>query len=155
MTYPLTLQPLCEVQAYLATPVVIGSASRGIRIIFPVEKGTVRGTAIKGILKPFGADWALIRHDNCLELDVRILIETDDAALIHTYYTGIIDMTEQQVATFLGGGLPNNLLIHVTPRFETSHERYQWLNRIQAVGAGSVEVVDGQMRVSYSWYQLT
>lgn len=154
MKYSLNLEPLCEVEAYLTPPIVVGSGGSGIRVILPVEEGTVQGPGIQGKVKPFGADWALIRQDNCLELDVRILLETHDGALIHTYYKGIIDMTQEQVANFLGGGLPENLVIYTTPRFETGHERYQWLNRLQAVGCGSVAVVNGRIQVSYSMYRL-
>ncbi|MBU3968408.1 MAG: DUF3237 domain-containing protein, partial [Euryarchaeota archaeon] len=44
-------------------------------------RGKVR---LNGKFRPFGADWGLIRGDNCLELDVRGVIETDNGALIHT-----------------------------------------------------------------------
>lgn len=144
---------LCEVEAYL-NPVPIGPGSWGTRIIFNVEGGSVKGPEINGKLSAFGADWGIIRQDNCLELDVRILIETDDSVLIHTYYKGIIDMTKEQVDTFLGGAIPENLSIYVTPRFETTHEKYRWMNRIQAIGRGSVGIVDNRIVVSYSWYKL-
>ena len=154
MKYELKLKPLCEVEACLALPVPVGRGSWGTRIIFPVEGGTVKGPGIHGKLSAFGSDWGLIRQDNCFELDVRILMETDDGALIHTYYEGIIDMSEEQVDTFLGGAIPEGLNIYVTPRFETSHDKYQWMTRIQAAGLGSVGIVNGRIVVSYSWYAL-
>ncbi len=151
--YDIKPEFLCEVDAYLV-PLPVGPANWGTRIIFKVEGGTVKGSRINGKLSAFGADWGLIRHDTCLELDVRILIETDDGALIHTYYNGIIDMTQEEVDTFLGGAIPENLNIYVTPRFETSHKDYLWMNRIQAAGLGSVGIVDGRIVVSYSWHEL-
>ncbi len=106
----------------------------GNQISLSDSGGSVKGPKIQGKIRPFGADWCLIRADNCFELDVRILIETDDGAYIHTYYCGIVDMTKEQVDRFRGGELPIGLKVYTTPRFETSHEKYQWLNRIQVVG---------------------
>lgn len=153
--YDMKLEPLCEVEAYLAAPVPVGPSSWGTRLILPVEGGAITGPGLQGKIQAFGADWGLIRPDNCLELDVRLLIETHDGALIHTYYNGVIDMTDDQVEEFLGGAIPKDLDIYVTPRFETSYDTYRWLTRIQAVGIGGVEVVDGRILVSYSWYKLS
>ena len=50
----------------------------------------VKGPKVNWKFRPFGADCGLIRGDNCLELDVREVIETDNGALIHTYYNGIL-----------------------------------------------------------------
>ncbi len=152
--YEMELEPLCEVVAYVAPPIPVGSSSWGIRLIFPVLEGTVKGPKLNGKIRPFGADWGLIRADNCFELDVRIVIETDDGAFIHTCYRGIIAMTKEQVDKFLAGELPAGLCPYVTPRFETSHEKYQWLTRIQVVGRGSVEQEGNKFKVSYSWYGL-
>ncbi len=54
----------------------------------------------------------------------------------------------------VGGELPTRLKLYPTPRFETSHEKYQWLNRIQVVGRGSVEPEGDRFKVTYSWYAL-
>lgn len=153
--YEMKLEPLCEVVAYVTAPIPVGPSSWGTRLIFPVVEGTVKGPKLNAKFRPFGADWGLIRADNCFELDVRAVLETDDGAFIHTYYTGIIDMTKEQVDKFLAGELPTGLSLYVTPRFETSHEKYQWLTRIQAVGRGSVEPEGDRFKVTYSWYVLT
>jgi len=41
--------------------------------------------------------------------------------------------------------------IYVTPRFETGDERYTWLNRIQAVGKGTVHE---DLSLDYEWYEV-
>ena len=153
--YEMKLEPLCEVVGYVTTPILVGRSSWGIRLIAPVVGGTVKGPKLNGKARPLGADWGLIRADNCFELDVRILIETDDGAFIHTYYSGIAAMTKEQVDRFLTGELPKGLSLYVTPRFETGHENYQWLTRIQAVGRGSLEPEGDRIKVTYSWYVLT
>jgi hypothetical protein len=153
--YPLKLEPLCDITGYLTAPIPIGASSWGTRLIFPVVEGTFTGTKIKGKIRPFGADWGILRVDNCFELDVRGLLETDDGAVIHVYYSGIVDMTKEEADKFLSGEIPANLSIYVTPRFETSHQKYKWLNRVQAVGRGSVEREGDRFKVTYSWYILT
>ena len=155
--YKINLDHICDVVAYVSPPVPIGPSSRGTRLFFPVvgEDGYVDGPKLKGKLLPLGEDAALIRADNCFELDVRIVIETEDKAMIYTTYGGVIDMTEEEVNNFLSGELPSGLKLYTTPRFETAHENYQWLTRIQTVGRGSVDHAEGRFRASYSWYALT
>ena len=126
----------------------------GIRTIGPVVGGTVKGPRLNGKIRPPGADWLLIRPDNCAELDVRIVIETDDGANILVFYAGMSALTQEQVDGFLAGEVPEGVDIYVAVRFETGHEDYQWLTRLQAVGRGSIEPdVDG-IKVTYSWYAL-
>jgi hypothetical protein len=148
------LEFLCDVVAYVSAPLPIGPASWGTRLVFPVVRGAFEGPKFRGTLKPFGADWAILRPDNCLEVDVRIVLETHDAALVHAEYRGIIDLTYEQVEKLLSGQAVEGLKIHTAPRFETSHPNYLWLNRIQAVGCGSGEPEGEGLKVSYSWYVL-
>ena len=42
-------------------------------------------------------------------------------------------------------------LIATAPTFQTSHKKYLWLNRIQAVAAGQI---NGQGELVYSLYQV-
>jgi len=134
----------------------IGPSSWGVRLVAPLVGGTIEGPKIKGTLLPVGGDWALLRADNCLEIDVRGVIETDDGAFIYTHYRGVADMTQEHVEAFLQRGeAAEDVDLYVTPRFETSHENYQWLARIQAVGRGRLEQEEDRLKVTYSWYVLT
>jgi hypothetical protein len=63
----------------------IGKGGWGTRCIVPIQGGTVEGPKIKATAKSFGADWVLIRPDNAFEVDVRLVLETDDGALIYMY----------------------------------------------------------------------
>ena len=123
-------------------------------MIFPLVRGTAEGPKLKGTVRPFGADWAIIRADNCLELDVPLIVETDDGALIHVEYRGVIDLTKEEVEQLLSGQAVEDMKIHTAPRFETAHPDYVWLNRIQAVGCGRGELVGEELKVTYSWYAL-
>ena len=75
--------------------------------------------------------------------------------LIHTYYNGVADLTEEQYNAFLAGEEVKDIKLFITPRYETSHEKYQWLTRIQAVGLGSAEREGDRTKVTYSVYALT
>ena len=68
-------------------------------------------------------------------LDVRVVVETDDGALIYITYEGRADWSEG----------PGTKPIYMAPKFETSDERYTWLNAVQAVGKGQL----GAGTVSY------
>ena len=154
--YGMNLEHVAEVEAYVTAPIPVGPSSWGTRLIFPVVGGgTVKGPKLNGTLQSFGADWGIIRADDCFDLDVRIVIETDDGAFIHTCYRGVVDLTKEQADQFRGGNLPSDLSLYTTPRFETSHENYQWLTRVQVVGKGSVEPAEDKFSVTYSWYVLT
>jgi hypothetical protein len=67
-------------------------------------------------------------------------MRTHDDALVYVTYGGRIDMS--------GGALTEP--IFVAPRFETSDERYAWLNLVQAVGIGQL---DGE-HLHYDWFEL-
>ncbi len=151
--YGLALKPLCDVVAYVSI-VPIGRSSRGVRNIAPILEGSVQGPRLSGKLPPVGADFAVIRPDNCLELDVRAVVQTEDGANIYVYYHGVVDMTEEQVARFTEGEIPDGARLYTTPRFATAHDNYRWLTRLQAVGRGSVVSEGERLKVTYSWYTL-
>ncbi len=154
--YEMKLEPLCEVEVYVSAPFPVGSSSWGTRLIFPiVGEGTIKGPKLNGRILPFGAEWGLIRADNCFDLDVRLVIETDDGAFIHTEVRGVAAMTQEGADQFLAGEPPQGLILYTIPRFETGHENYQWLTRIQAVGRGGVEQGGDRLNLTFSWYALT
>ena len=72
-------------------------------------------------------------------LDIRATLRTDDGHLIYTSYTGRAH----------GGGTPE-FYFRVTPYYETSSEKYGWLNRIVAVGVGSITPTG----VAYNVYEI-
>ena len=85
--YEMKLEHICEAPFYDGAPIPVGPSSWGTRLVLPVLEGTVEGPKIKGRIRPFGADWGILRADNCFEIDVRAIIETDDGAFIHVYYS--------------------------------------------------------------------
>jgi len=130
------LVPLCTFEANLSGLHDIGTGPAGTRTIAEVGGGTVTGDRLSGSLKGnAAADWMLTDANGVATLDVRVIIETDDGALVYVTYGGR--------AEWSGG--PGSAPIYIAPRFETSDERYTWLNAIQAVGKGQL----GRGTVSY------
>ena len=124
----LTLVPLATMVAELRPPRVLPNTPAGTRMIYEVVSGSISGERLNAqLVGDSAADWLLVGPDGTGTLDVRSLVETDDGALVFLQYHGRVD---------LSGGADAPLFS--TPRFETGDERYSWLNKLQAVGKGSL-----------------
>jgi hypothetical protein len=143
---------LCELVADLEEPQVIGATPKGIRMIYPVRGGTVRGNKINGEILAFGADWLLLRADGAGEIDARATIKTDDGESIYAWYRGILNVSPEVMARAQSNEDvdPSEYYFRTTPVFETGSERYGWLNRIICVGVGKI----GAKKVSYKVYHI-
>ena len=88
MTPPLSSLPvdfLFSITAGTAdpAPVVLPRAGGNLTII-TVMSGTFEGPKIRGRVLPVaGGDWVSVRDDGSMRLDVRIVLETDDGALVY------------------------------------------------------------------------
>lgn len=142
---------LCELEADLSAPELIGPVPEGVRTTFYIEGGTFEGPKIRGKVRPVGADWLLMRPDGVGQLDVRATLETDDGELIYVYYYGLIDLRGSAVPEGEGGVQPmENARILTNPIFRTASEKYSWLNSTFAVAVGA----PGENKVSYSIYEI-
>ena len=131
-------QPLMTVRIAAAAPQKLGTVPHGVRIIVPVTGGDFDGPRLRGRILPGGGDWLLLRSDDVLELDLRITLETDDHALIYMTFQGLRHGPPDVIAA-LGRGEavdPASYYFRTVPRFETSSEKYAFLNRMIAVGIG-------------------
>jgi hypothetical protein len=131
-------QPLMTVRIVAAPPQKIGAIPHGIRSIVPVTGGDFEGPRLRGKVMPGGGDWLLLRSDGVLELDLRITLETDDRALIHMSFQGLRHGPADVIAALGRGEVvdPASYYFRTVPRFETSAEKYAFLNRIITVGVG-------------------
>ena len=129
---------LMMLEVSVAEPQRIGVVPRGTRVTVPITGGNFEGPRLRGKVRPGGGDWTLLRADGVLELDLRTTLETDDGALIHLASFGLRHGTPDVIAA-LGRGEsvdPANYYFRTTPRFETSVEKYRFLNRLLAVASG-------------------
>ena len=133
-------RPLMTVRIAAAPPQELGAVPHGIRSIIPVTGGDFEGPGLRGKVLSGGGDWLLLRDDGVLELDLRVTLETDDRALIHMTFQGLRHGPPDVIAALGRGEVidPASYYFRTLPRFETSTERYAYLNRIITVGVGEV-----------------
>lgn len=118
----------------------IGATPRGNRGIGPITGGAFKGPKLNGEVLPGGGDWLMGRSDGAFDLDVRATLRTDDGALIYMPYPGIVAGAPDVLQRLFSGDDvdPSEYYLRVTPTFETSAEKYEWLNRVVAVGTGAL-----------------
>jgi hypothetical protein len=115
-------------------------------VIVEVASVEVKGDRLRGeMMGAATADWLLIGPEGTVTPDIRAALRTDDGAIIFVQYSGRMTGDWSQ-----GPQLPAT--VYVAPRFETSDERYLWLNRIQAIGKGTL-YEDG-LSLDYEWYEV-
>jgi hypothetical protein len=116
----------------------IGAVPHGTRITAPIASGHFEGARLRGRVLPGGGDWTLLRSDGVLELDLRLTLETDDGALIHMTSFGLRHGRPEVIAAIARGESvdPSTYYFRTAPRFETSHSKYEFLNRLLAVASG-------------------
>ena len=113
------------------------------RVIAECRTFDVVGDRINGHLKGnAAADWLTLDGRGQGTLDVRLLVETDDGALVFVSYRGRLD---------LSGG-PGAAPSYAAPLFDTGDERYMWINGIQAVAKGQLS--DDGSTLVYEVYEV-
>jgi Protein of unknown function (DUF3237) len=120
-------RPLMTLRLNTAPTQNIGAGPSGARVTFPITGGSFEGDRLRGKVLPGGDDWTVKRSDGVMELDLRITLETDDAALIYMTFVGIRDDG--------GTGAP---YFRTLPRFEVAEPKYAFLNRLLAIGTGEI-----------------
>jgi len=130
---------LMTLRVEVATPQNIGAVPHGTRRTVPITGGRFEGPRLRGTVLPGGSiDWTLLRADGVLELDLRATLRTEDGALISMRSFGLRHGPPDVIAA-LGRGEtvdPASYYFRTTPRFETAHPTYAFLNRRVAVASG-------------------
>ncbi len=132
---------LFEMRMTLAAAQQVGVTPYGDRRIRYLEGGTFSGPKLHGEVLPWGADWVLLRADGARDLDVRLTLRADDGHLIYVTARGILDASPETFQRIVMGEdvAPADCYFRTTPLFETSSEKYAWLNRVVAVTIGSIK----------------
>ena len=117
----------------------IGAAPGGDRRVGVVAGGAFTGERLNGTVLEGGADWIIVRPDGCMLLDVRLVLKTDDGALIGLTYRGLRHGPADIMAKVAAGEPvdPSSYYFRTTVLFETAAEKYGWLNRVFGIGIGS------------------
>jgi hypothetical protein len=135
----LTSRPLFDISITLHPIQEIGQTPAGERRVIPVSGGHFNGERLNGTILPHaGSDLLLLRVDGSFQQDVRLVLRTDDGALILMTYRGIRHSAPdvgRRIAR--GEQVPrSDYYLRIAPFFETAAAGYTWLNRIVAVGVG-------------------
>ena len=130
---------LMTLQVNVMPPQNVGAVPHGTRRIAPISGGVFDGPRLRGTVLPGGsADWLLLRPDEVLELDLRVTLRTHDGALISMKSFGLRHGPPEVMAA-IGRGEPvdpASYYFRTTPRFQTAHPAYDFLNRLVAVATG-------------------
>ena len=122
----LQLVPLGQADFVLREFVIIPETPMGTRMIAEVAQGTLEGDRLSAVMRPGSAsgDWVTVDPRGVATLDVRLVWETHDGALVFSAYRGRGNVGEA---------------VYAAPTYDTGDERYLWLNSIQAIAKGSLD----------------
>lgn len=134
-----SLKHMGTLTAMLGDEIAVGDGPKGTRLVVDVLSVELVAEGIHATLATNdAADWlTLSDHGSLGAIDVRLTLRTDDGSFIYVEYSGRMEMAKGLLAT--------------APTFQTGSEKYAWLNRVQAVGAGFLS--DGGPLV-YQLYEL-
>lgn len=138
------------VTATLGLQQVVGAGPYGLRIVIPVNGGTVQGHRINGHVVSSGADWLLVGGDRFARVDVRIQIVTDDDATIYAHYEGVLELNDAALTASATHGAESSFddqYFRTAPRFETGAAQYAWLQQSTFVGKGRMSADGVQYEV--------
>jgi len=146
-TRPLFVMRL-DVSAFHA----VGGPEGAPRRVGVVPSGRFEGERLSGSVLDGGSDWQTLRGDGATTLDVRLVLESGDGALIGMTYTGIRHGPAEVLARIARGETvdPDSYYFRISATFTTSDARYAWLNRVLAIGVGH-RLADGPV---YSLFEV-
>lgn len=131
MDTKIELHLLGVMKVQLGEPVNVGGGPKGARVVIDVPSVEFTGERFNAVLATNdAADWATFSEDGKLAaLDVRLTLKTEDGAFIYVEYNGRMDVEKGLLAT--------------APTFQTGAAEYGWLNGVQAVASGAVDLSSG------------
>lgn len=137
----------------LAPTLELGATPAGTRRVFTVIGGEFAGDRLRGeVLPQASSDLLLVRFDGSAQQDVRLILRTEDGALVLMTYRGVRHASPEvnaRIARREAVG-PSEYYLRNAPFFETSSPKYAWCNLIVTVGIGERHP-DG---VSYEVFEI-
>jgi Protein of unknown function (DUF3237) len=133
----LRTRPLFVLREQVPPLLVVGQTPNAFRRVGVIQGGSFQGERLSGEVVS-GNDWQSVRADSCIKLDVRLVLRTTDGALIVMTYQ-CLRAGPPAVIEKLDRGEevdPATYYFRMSPMFETSAPKYDWMNRIIAIGIG-------------------
>ncbi|MGY4446955.1 cytochrome P450 [Bradyrhizobium sp. i1.3.1] len=129
---------------------LVGPMSDGLRVNWHITEGTFVGPGHDAVVLPGAADWMHIRPDGIAIVNVRACFETRDRVRVYGAYGGVADFGPDGYARALRGEYDQQISAVVTPTYETADPRLEWLNRVQCIGVGKVDM--SALRAQFDMY---
>lgn len=126
------LEFVFEARVAVASPLVVGNSSRGLRRIVPILGGTCAGPRLQGEVLPGGADWQYLRPDGVWSLEARYTIRTIDDSLIQVINRGLRHGPAEVLERIFRGEAvsPDEYYFRSVPDFEAPlGGPHEWLNK--------------------------
>jgi hypothetical protein len=153
--YKVDLAPVCAFTMMIGRRQVIGDMADARYQTGAIDSGMVSGPRIRGKVLPGAVDWAQVLADGILEPEVKLVIETDDGALIHVSYVGVVDMgSEAYEKTKRGEAVGTVFHPRTVLRMKSSAPAYLWVNRRQFIGIGFLDYKQASPSINYDIYEL-
>ncbi len=131
-------RPLLAVKLDVRGPMPIIATPGAQRRIGVVTGGSFDGERLAGVVMDGGSDWQTLKADGTVQLDVRLVLKTDDDAFVAMTYRGVRHGAAEVIARIDRGEVvdPSEVYFRSIVQFETAAPKYDWLNHVVAVGIG-------------------
>jgi len=135
----LRVRPLFILLLDVQPAINVGKTPGVDRRVGVISGGRFEGERLRGTLLPGGSDWQAIRPgDGAWMLNVRVVLKTDDDAIIAMSYPGIRHGPKEVLDRIARGEVvkATDYYLRIAASFETASEKYGWLNNIISIGVG-------------------
>ena len=135
----LRVRPLFTLLLAVDPPINVGKTPGVDRRVGVITGGRFEGERLRGTLLPGGSDWQAVRPgDGAWMINVRIVLKTDDGHVIGMPYTGIRVGPKEVLDRIARGEVvkATDYYLRIAATFETSSEKYGWLNNVIGIGVG-------------------
>jgi hypothetical protein len=117
---------------------LVGPAPDEYRRVGIISGGSFEGDRLSGKVLEGGSDWQTIRKDGTVMINVRLVLRTNDDALVCMTYQGVRHGPPDIIAKIDRGEVvdPDSYYFRINPMFQTSAPQHDWLNRVVGIGVG-------------------
>lgn len=130
----------------------VGATPEGLRINWHVVEGRFEGPSLRATILPGATDWMRIRPDGVGIVAVTASLETETGARLFTSYGGMFDLGVDGYQRALRDEFDPLPPLVLTPTYQTADPNLAWLNRVQCLGVGSVDLASLELAVDV--YQI-
>ncbi len=131
-------KPMFAMRLDVRPLLIVGATPGAYRRVGVVTGGSFEGVRLSGAVLDGASDWQTVRNDGSTTLNVRLVLKTEDGALIGMTYQGLRHGPADIIARIEKGEVvdPASYYFRINPLFETEAAKYDWINRVIAVGIG-------------------